>query len=137
MSTEILPVMIWLEYIAQGSHTDGLSCTASAATTAGLDTVLFQVGEVSMAGSRVHVHGAVSIVLGPLVFVPHHHAYWRAQGDTELGSRLYLDPVLFVSRGCQSTLSGSPPCHLGLDVCLCELHAGRAPVDDAADRAAV
>lgn len=48
-----------------------------------------------------------------------------------------LHAVLFVSRGRQRALPGTSACHLRLNVGLGEVHAGRAAVDDAADRAAV
>lgn len=48
---------------------DRLAGTAAAATRAGLDAVLLEVGPVSMAGARKEVDGLVAVVLGALVLV--------------------------------------------------------------------
>lgn len=117
--------------------TDCLTGTAAATTAAGLDAVLLEVGEVGMAGTRVQVHCAAAVILGPLVLIADHHTNWGAQCNPELCARLDLDTVLLIARGCQGALAGTAAGHLGLDVVLGELHAGRAAVDDTADRAAV
>jgi hypothetical protein len=118
-------------------QTDGLASTASATSTAGLDTVLLQVGPVGVTGTGVQVHGAVAVVLGSLVLVHDAHANGRAQGDSKLGARLDLDLVLFIARCRDGALSRSTSGHLRLDVGLCELHARRHSVDDASDTEAV
>ena len=75
--------------------------------------------------------------LWPLVFVHHHHADGRPEGDAELGAALDQHAVLLVARGRDGALAGAAARHLRLDVVLGELHARRAAVDDAADGAAV
>jgi len=117
--------------------TDGLTGTAAATTTAGLDAVLLEVGEVGMAGTRVQVHCAATVVLGPLILIADHDSNWSAQCNAELCARLDLDAILLIARGCQGALAGTAAGHLGLDIVLGELHTGRAAVDDTADRAAV
>lgn len=72
-----------------------------------------------------------------MVLVQDHHANRGSQRDTKLGSRLDKDLVLLISRGGDVALAGTATGHLRLDIFLGELHAGRASVDDAADRAAV
>lgn len=118
-------------------HTNGLAGTAASTTAAGLDAVFLEIGEVGMAGARVQVHCAATVVLGSLVLITDHHANWRAQRDAKLCARLDLYSVLLVPRGRQGALPGTATGHLGLDVVLGELHARRAAVDDTADGAAV
>jgi hypothetical protein len=67
-------------------HTNSLASTASATSTAGLDAVLLQVGPIGVTGAGVQVHGAVAVVLGPLVLVHDAHANGRAQGDSKFGA---------------------------------------------------
>jgi hypothetical protein len=66
--------------------TNSLASTASATSTAGLDAVLLQVGPIGVTGAGVQVHGAVAVVLGPLVLVHDAHANGRAQGDSKFGA---------------------------------------------------
>lgn len=90
-----------------------------------------------MARPGVQVHGAVAVVLGPLVLVQHAHANGCSQRDAKLGARLDLDPVLFVSRCRDCALPGSAARHLWLDVRLVEAETWWAAVHDAAYAAAV
>lgn len=117
--------------------TDGLTGTAAATTAAGLDAVLLEVGEIGMAGTGVQVHCATTVVLGPLILVANQHANWGTQCNAELCAGLDLDAILLIARGCQGALAGTAAGHLGLDVVLGELHAGRDTVDDTADGTAV
>lgn len=90
-----------------------------------------------MAGARVQVHCAATVVLGSLVLVADYHANWGTEGDTEFRSRLDFHAVLLISRGRQSALTGTSPGHLRLNISLSKLHSRRAAIDDAADGAAV
>jgi hypothetical protein len=118
-------------------RTDGFTGTAATTTAAGLDTVLLEVGEVGMARAGEEIHCAATVVLGSLILIANHHANWCAQGNAKFCARLDLNSVFLIPRGSQSTLAGTATGHLRLDVGLGELHARRASIDNAADRAAV
>lgn len=90
-----------------------------------------------MARSRVHVHRAAAVVLRSLVLVADYHPDRSTQGDAEFRPRLDFHTVLLVSRGREGALAWSSPSHLRLDVVLCEFHARRTAIDNAADGAAV
>lgn len=120
-----------------GSLTNGLTGTTATTTAAGLDAVLLEVGQVGVTGAGVQVHGAVAVVLGSLVLVAHHHANRSSQCNSKLRSGLDFNAVLLITRRRQSTLAGTSPGHLGLDVVLGEFHSWGAAIDDAADGAAV
>lgn len=120
-----------------GNTTNCLTGTAATTTAASLDTVLLEVSQICVARTRVQVHRAATVVLRSLVLVADHHANRCSQSDSEFRSRLDLDAVLFVSRGRQRALTGASTGHLGLDVVFCELHAGGAAVNDAANGAAM
>lgn len=122
---------------AQLVHTNGLSCAAPASSTAGFYAVLLQVSPICVTGSRVEVHGAVAVVLGPLVLVHDAHANWSTESDTKLCTRLDLDSVLFISGGGDGALSWSSPRHLGLNIRLFEFETWRASIYDTADTAAM
>lgn len=114
-----------------GGHTaDCFSRAASTTTAAGFDPVFFLVGVVGMAGSRIEVHGASTIVFWPLVFILHHESYRCAQSNTEFRPRLYLHPVFLVSRGSQCTLAWASPSQLRLNVGLRQLHSWRTSIND-------
>lgn len=90
-----------------------------------------------MTRSWVLVHGLVAVVLLALILVHDLDANWCAQCDAELRARLNLDAILFISRGRDCRLAGSPARHLWLDVGFSEGHARGAAVDDGADTEAV
>lgn len=90
-----------------------------------------------MAGSGVEIHGLVAVVLGALVLVHDHEANGSAQSNAKLGTGLDLHAILLVSRSRDGGLTWPSSGHLGLNVGLCELHAGRTAINDAADGAAV
>jgi hypothetical protein len=81
----------------------------------------------------VFVHGAIAIVLGPLVFVHDAHGDRGAQCDTMFNPGLYFYTILLVSGCGDFALARSSPCELGLDVGLSELETRWAAVDYDAD----
>lgn len=117
--------------------TDGLSCTAPATATACFDAIFLQVCPIGVARTRVEVHGAVAVILRPLVLVHDPHANGRSQRDAKLGAGLDFHTILLVARGGDCALARPTAGHLGLDVGLGELHARRAAVDNATDGEAV
>lgn len=117
--------------------TDSLTGTAATTTTAGLDTVLLEVGEIGVTGAGEQVHCAATVVLGALVLVADHHANRCTQSNTELCTGLDLDSVLLIPRGSQGTLAGTATGHLRLNITLGELHARGTSIDDTADGTAV
>lgn len=123
------------QFISQ--RTDGLTRTTPSSTAAGLDTVLLQVSEIRMAGSRVEVHGAVSVVLRPLILVTDDHTDRCSESDAKLCPGLDLNSVLLISGSRESTLARSAAGHLRLDIILGEFHPWGTAIDDTADRAAM
>jgi hypothetical protein len=81
--------------IERGEFTDGLSCTTASATTASLDTILFEVGVVCVTRTRVKI--CFRIILWALILVLDEEAYRRSKRDTTLDARLYMHKVLLVS----------------------------------------
>jgi hypothetical protein len=121
----------------KAGHTNSFPRAASAPPTASLDAIFLQVSEIGMAGSRVEVHSAITVVLWSLVLIQHQHADRGAEGEAELGPGLDLHSVLFVSRRGQRALARSSSRHLRLDICLRERHAGGAAIHDTAHGPAV
>ena len=113
-------------------YTYGFSSTTSTTATTCLDTVFLEVREIGMTWSRVEIHGAIPVVLWPLVLIQYQHPNWSPKSNAEFGAGLDHDLVLFVSRCCQGALPGSPSSHLGLDICLSERHARRTAIHDTA-----
>lgn len=64
--------------------TNGLTGTAATTTTASLDTVFLEIGQIGMARPGEQVHCAATIVLGSLVLIANHHADRSSQGDSKL-----------------------------------------------------
>lgn len=115
--------------------TDGLARAAAAPTAARFNTVLLEIGPVSVARAGVEV--GLGVVLGSLVLVADEQPDGRAKGDAVLCPGLEVDEVLFVSlwrrSGCylhrrlssahktthgssEVALTGPPPAQLHLDV---------------------
>jgi hypothetical protein len=117
--------------------TNGLAGTAPTPTRAGLHAVLLQVRPVRMAGSWVHVHCLVAVVLLPLVLVHDSETDRRAQCDAKLGTGLYLDAIFLITWGRYGGLARSSARHLGLDIVVCEGHAWRAAIDNGTNRQAM
>lgn len=85
----------------------------------------------------IQIHRAATIVLGPLILIPHHHGNRRAKRQPEFRTRLDLNAVLLVAGRRQRRLPWSSARHLWLDVGFGEREAGRHAVDDASDATAV
>ena len=90
-----------------------------------------------MTRSGVHIHSLVTVVLWSLILVHDLDTNGRAQCQAELSTRLDLDLVFLISRGCNRRLTRSSSCHLGLDVGFSEGHTGRATINDGTDAEAV
>jgi hypothetical protein len=117
--------------------TNGLSCAAPSTARASLDTVLLEVSPVRVTWPGVHVHRFVTIVLWALVLIHNPDAYWCAQREAKLGTRLDFNLVLLVSRCRNRRLSRSSTCHLGLNIALGESHTRRTSINDGADTEAM
>jgi hypothetical protein len=79
----------------------------------------------------------VRVVLAALVGVPDQQGDRRAGGEALEHARDDLDLVVLLPLRDMPRGAGPAPVELGLDVGFAERHAGRAAVDDAADRRAV
>jgi hypothetical protein len=90
-----------------------------------------------MAGSWVHVHRLVAVVLLPLVLVHNSETNGRAQRDAKLGTGLYLHAIFLITRSRYGRLARSSTRHLGLDVVVCKGHAWRATIDNGTNRQAM
>lgn len=90
-----------------------------------------------MARARIRIHRVIPVIFRSLVLIADNHRNRRAQRVAKLGTRLDFHAVFLVARRCQRALPGPPPGHLRLNIIFRKSQARRAPVDDAADRAAV
>lgn len=118
--------------VRRRDHTNCLASTATASSTASLDSIFLQVGVIGMAGTRVEIHCTTAIILRSLILIANNHRNWRAEGISALGAGLNLYSVLFIAGCGESALAGTSPGHLRLDVGLREGHAWRAAIDDTA-----
>ena len=97
-------------------RTNCFSRTGSTTTTTRSNAVLHLVRQVGMVRPWILVHGAVPIVLGPLIFVHDPHRNRCPKRDAMFCSRLYLYLILFITRRGYGALAGPSPCELRLDV---------------------
>lgn len=122
---------IFLRYSTGSNPANCFPSATTASAAAGFDAIFLLVGVVCMAGARKHVHGAVAVILGALVFIPDDEPYGCPECDAEFGAGLDLHPVFLIAGGGEGGLAGAPAGHLGLDVGFGELHARGAAIDDA------
>ena len=120
---------VFLRYSACSNPSDCFPSATPPAPTAGFDAVFLLVGVVCVARAGEHVHGAVAVVLGALVFVSDDEAYGGSEGDAEFGAGLDLHAVFLVAGGREGGLARAAARHLRLDVGFGEFHAWGAAID--------
>lgn len=120
---------VFLRYSARSNPANSLPGATPPPAAAGFDAIFLLVGVVCVAGAGEHVHGAIAVILGTLVFIPDDEPDRASEGDAELGAGLDLHAIFLVTRGREGGLPRAAPCHLRLDVGFGEFHAWGAAVD--------
>ncbi len=123
---------------AGGDARRRLARRGAAAAAIVAHAVFHVIGVVGMAGPVLP--GDLAIVLGALVDILDHHRDRRAGGDHGLAVVVHDDAgknshlVRLAALGDEARLAGLALVEFGLDIGLREADAGRAAVDDAAER---
>ena len=79
-------------------------------------------------------HGHVLVVAGSLVLVAHQHGDRGAQGCRSIQQAAeHLDPIRFLARGGDVTLTGPAPIQFLLDLLQIQIQPGGTPLHDHAD----
>jgi len=76
-------------------HTDSFSSTATASSTAGLDTVFLQVRVIGV--TRPGIEICFGVVLGSLIFVFHKECNGRSERHAVFEAGLKVNQVFFVT----------------------------------------
>ncbi len=111
------------------------ACRRTPAATRVTQAVLAPVGVVGVAGAEGVQQ--VAVILAALVGVLDQQRDRRAGGQAFVDARQDLHPVGFLALRDVAAGAGATAVELGLDVGFGQRQAGRAAVDDAADRRAV
>mmetsp|Transcript_39590 Transcript_39590/g.85709 ORF Transcript_39590/g.85709 Transcript_39590/m.85709 type:complete len:305 (+) Transcript_39590:261-1175(+) len=130
-SNDIHPVLGLQNFFSDRARCDAadrLPRTAPATATAGLDSVLVLIRDISV--TRTGNLFDFFVVARPLILIWHGESNWRSQRHPTLCSRHDSHRIDFVPRGCQRALSWTTTRQLRLNVALGQRERGRNAIDN-------